>query len=331
MSEVEEVKGQSEDQASEFEISGEGVPNVSDADLLDAFGFVDEIEDKPAEPVKDTPVEKPVEEVKEPVTTSKRKIKYQGQDVEVEPEKEVELLQKGFDYTQKMQALAAEREMLTPHIGIIKAMQSDPTLQRIVAEHLSGRKPEVAAPEKPKFEDPIEELKWEMRQEVMKEVEEKFVKPMRTQTAAMTHQQKLDQVRIHVQSDPDFQVVQQGIISNLQHVAETVGPEAANSLMRQLDQDPGAYMKAFQTMKARLAAQKTSNTTTTPDKKPLPEPVRKQEHAPLLEGGGNSSSETETRAADKRNRELNRKARAGDMKALGELLLNGGMMKGIID
>jgi len=331
MSEEVEVKGQSEDQASEFSISDEGVPSVSDTDLLDAFGFVDEIEPAPEkEPVKDNPP--PVREETpppEPPVTSKRKIKYQGQDVEVEPDKEVELLQKGFDYTQKMQALANERELLTPHIGIIKAMQSDPTLQRIVAEHLSGKKPEVKEPEKPTFDDPIAELKWEMRQEVMKEVEEKYMKPMKAQTTQMTHQQALNQVRMQAQSDPDFQTIQAGIISNLQHVAETVGPDAANSLMKQLDQDPNAYMKAFTTMKARLEKNKT--TTKPPESKPLPEPVRKTEHAPLLEGGGNSTSETETRAADKRNKELNRKARAGDMKALGELLLNGGMMKGIID
>jgi hypothetical protein len=101
--------------------------------------------------------------------------------------------------------------------------------------------------------------------------------------------------------------------------------------MRQLDQDPNAYMKAFQTMKAKIEKNKTT-TTVNPEKKPLPEPTRKVEHAPILEGGGSGSpTESETKASDKRSRDLNRRARQGDLKALGELLLSGGMMKGIID
>jgi hypothetical protein len=331
----EEVKNvQSEDQVQdEMKFDSDGIPEVSANDLLDAFGMKDEMDDEPREePAKETPVV-PTEAVEpeKPAETSKKRIKHNGQEVEVEPERELEYLQKGFDYTQKMQALANERELLTPHIGIIKAMQSDPTLQRMVADHLSGVKPEVKATEKPKFEDPIEELKWEIRQEMMKEVEEKYMKPMKAQTTQMTHQQALQSVRTQVQSDPNFQEIQQGIISNLQQVAETVGPEAANTLMRQLDQDPNAYMKAFQTMKAKIEKNKTT-TTVSPEKKPLPEPTRKVEHAPILEGGGSGSpTESETKASDKRSRDLNRRARQGDLKALGELLLSGGMMKGIID
>lgn len=54
------------------------------------------------------------EESKEEAQAEKRrlKLKYKGEEKEVEEEEAIELAQKGFDYTQKSQALAKEREEL---------------------------------------------------------------------------------------------------------------------------------------------------------------------------------------------------------------------------
>lgn len=55
------------------------------------------------------------EESKEEAQAEKRrlKLKYKGEEKEVDEEEAVELAQKGYDYTQKSQALAKEREELT--------------------------------------------------------------------------------------------------------------------------------------------------------------------------------------------------------------------------
>ena len=71
-------------------------------------------EAKPAEDAKEAPAEEAkaeeatAEEVEE--APRKLKIKYNGEDREVDESEAVELAQKGYDYTQKMQKLAKERE-----------------------------------------------------------------------------------------------------------------------------------------------------------------------------------------------------------------------------
>lgn len=325
----------------------DGTPQVSDAELLGALG-VNIDDDEPQQAQAATP-EKPPEATPPPAATppattpdpatqqqQRRKIKWQGQDVELEPDKEVELLQKGFDYTQKMQALAAERDLLTPHIGVVKAIQADPDLQRMIAEHLTGRPAETRREEKtPQFDDPIEQLKWEIRQDVLKEVEEKHVKPIQAQTQQMTHQQRLSSVKADVQADPLFAEVQQAITANVQAIAQTMGPEIAGNMYRQLDQDPNAYLKAYHSMRPIIAARKSQSQSPPASGGPppanRPEPTKREERAPILESANSAPTESEARESNEKLKSLNKRARAGDYRALGELLLKGGMMKGIIE
>lgn len=322
----------------------DGTPQVSDEELLGALG-VNLDDDQQSAPTA-TPETKPeaapppagTPPPQEPGQQQKRKIKWQGQEVEVDPDKEVELIQKGFDYTQKMQQLAAERDLLTPHVGVLKAIQQDPALQRKIAEHLTGRPAESQREEKaPQFDDPIEQLKWEIRQEVLKEVEEKHVKPIQAQTQQMTHQQMLSSVRSQVQSDPLFPEVQQAIAANVQAIAQTMGPEIAGNMYRQLDQDPNVYLKAYHSMRPIIAARKQGNSQTqpppasNPNAANLPEPTKREERAPILESANSAPTESEARESNEKLKSLNKRARAGDYRALGELLLKGGMMKGIIE
>ena len=284
-----------------------GIPQVSDSDLLDAVGLVDEDKEE-APPQKEEPKESPKPEIQ------KRKIKWQGQEVEVDPEKEVELLQKGYDYTQKMQALAAERELITPHIGVIKAMQQDPTLRQKIAEHFTGT-PKV---ETPQFDDPIEQLKWETRQQTLKDVEEKFIKPMQMQQTQMTHQQVLANTRAQVQADPLFAEVHKAILDEV----NSLPPSVQKTVYLQLDQDPKAYLETYQLKRQQLSAKKQT---------PMPEPTKREDHAPILESAKSAPSESELKKHNETLKSLNRRARSGDLRALGELLLKGDVMKGVID
>ena len=306
-----------------------GTPEVTPDQFLDAVGLDDEREpkeeperkpepEKPTPKSEETPPEKKEEKLPE---VTKRKIKWQGQEVELDPDKEIELLQKGFDYTQKMQALAAERQQLTPHLGVVKAMEKDPALRQKIAEHLTGKPPE---PAKPQFDDPIEQLKWEVRQETLKEVEKVFVKPVQQQQAALAHQQVLDHVKAQVQADPMYADVQEAIKKEVSALPPTI---AAN-VYRTYDQNPKAYLEAYQLKRQQLAGKQKPPEGKKPQ---TAEPTKREEHAPILESARTAPTEAEARKHNDGLKALNKRARAGDLQALGELLLKGEMLKGIAD
>lgn len=76
-------------------------------------------EDAPAEaPAEAAAEETPAEEApaEEPAPPRKLKLKYKGEEREVDEEEAVSLAQQGYDYTQKSQALAKEREELAAKV-----------------------------------------------------------------------------------------------------------------------------------------------------------------------------------------------------------------------
>lgn len=309
-----------EENVQAVEADANGTPDVADSDYLGAIGLDDETPkaDVPSVQTVTPPVEKPEavkEEVKE-TNPPKRKIKYQGQEVEIEPEKETEFIQKGFDYTQKMQQLAAEREIITPYTGVIKALQNDPVLQKKIAEHLAGTK------EEPKqFDDPIEQLKYETRQEVLKEVEAKFIKPLAEQQHTSNHQMQINSIKAQVQSDPMFQDVQGKIMEHINSMPPTV----AQMMYRTLDQDPQSYLEMYKSIREKIPDNKTPEVKT-------PAPVKKEEHAPILESANSAPTESASKKDEARVKDLNKKYRqTGDLKVLAELIERGGMMKGVLD
>jgi hypothetical protein len=321
--ENENVASQPEGQAPEQSFTdNEG--NIT-AEALASVGMFagDDLEAEPQAPpekVPDTTEQQPEPPKKEeppPELSTKRKIKRHGQDIEIDPSQEDSLISMGYDYTQKMQSLAAERDMITPYVGVVKAMQTDPVLAKKIAEHLSGT-PEQ--PQKQQFDDPIEQLKWETKQEALTEIR----KEMQAQFAPLHRQSALQQVKSQVQADPDYQAVHNAIIE----MVNGLPPAIQKTTFLQLDQDPKAYLETFADMKARIK-------TTPPAKQPdatTPTPVKREAKAPLLETPGTAPSESgESAAMNTRLKALNKKARNGDRHALGELLLLSGQIKGIID
>jgi hypothetical protein len=240
----------------------------------------------------------------------KKKIKWQGQEVEVEPDKEIELLQKGFDYTQKTMQLQAERDLLAANIGLVKAVEQDPALRKKIAEHLKGA-PE-ADEQPPQFEDPIEQLKWEVRQEVLKEVKEKYYKPAAEQVEALTHQQSLDRVKLQVQADPEYQQVHGKIINYI----KSLPPSLQQTTAYQLDQNPQAYLETYNHYRQKIIANKKPEDV----QKAPPEPTKRETHAPLLESANDSVGEPDSKAQEKRVKDLITRSRRGDNHALGALI-----------
>lgn len=305
-----EASAEPQGQPSEFvSVSQEGVIALSP----EAEAIMEGKEPEVKEPEKKEPEKKEPEKASEKPEEKKRKIKWQGQEVEVEPEKEDELIQKGYDYTQKTQALAAERDMIAPYSGLVKALQEDPGLKKHIADYLKGdTKKEV----KPEFDDPIEQLKWETRQETLKEVEERFIKPLQEKTQMVSHEQVIESVRSKVQADPMFKDVDQAMRAYISELPESVG----RNLFMQLDQDPKSYLDTYNKLREKIAKQKTSEAKPEVKDEKLPDPVKRETHAPLLEGADKGTSESATKAMNDKIKALIKRSKSGDFAATGELL-----------
>jgi hypothetical protein len=95
-------------------------------------------------------------------------------------------------------------------------------------------------------------------------------------------------------------------------------PSIQKTLYLQLDQDPTAYMEAFQHFKQRKATPKDTTKS---------QIVKKEVKAPILDAGGVASSETGS--TERRQRISKQKAaalRSGDPMAIGEWLKDSGAL-----
>jgi hypothetical protein len=224
-----------------------------------------EAEAKKAEPeTGTTEPETGTEESEEP---TKYTIKWQGQEKEVTQDELLDLAQKGFDYTKKTQTLAEERDQLSPYIGLANKIKNDPFLANQIAALMSGQTPQPKV--EPKFDDPIDQLKHEMKQETIAELRKEMAQNM----VPLQRQQALNQVKMQVQSDPDYKTVHSQIIE----MVKSQPPALQKTMYLQLDQDPTAYLEVFQHYKNNLS------------KPSKPEPVKKETKAPILESGGVSA------------------------------------------
>jgi len=270
-----------------------------------------------AEGSQDTVATPPVKATPE---VKKERIKWQGQEVEMPLDEIKNLAQMGFDYTKKTQDLAERQARIAPYEGFVNLFQRDPILAQEVAS-LIQKKRQPQEPQKPTFDDPIEQLKWETRQETLKEVEEKFIKPMQQHQGQMTHQQTLNQLRTQVQADPEYPKVQQAILGYVQ----SLPPSVQRTTALQLDQDPQAYTEMYQVFRSRLARPKTETTQT------IEPEAAKTEKAPILEAAGKANEGGEIAAKRQSIAKMKQKALAsGDPDAISQWLLKSGSLDNIL-
>jgi len=244
--------------------------------------------------------EESAEEVQEPEEPQKYTIRWQGQENEVTQDELLNLAQKGFDYTQKTQALAQERDNLAPIQGLATLLRSDPVKAAQIAAILSGQAPQT--PQVQRFDDPIEQLKYETKQEALAEIRQEFQQNI----APIQRQQMLNEVRMQVQRDPDYQTVHSQIVE----MVKSQPPMVQQHMYQQLDQDPQAYLDAFRHFKTQKA---------TPAK-PIPASVKRETKAPILASGGVQSPDGAV-SQEKAQRLSKQKAaalRSGDPIAIAE-------------
>lgn len=252
----------------------------------------------------------PQVDIPSPLAT--RTIKHNGQEVEVPLDQELALIQKGYNYETKMAQLEAERVKLQSYNGLVSAIEASPEIRQKVSQAL-GYETQPQPPTAPQFDDPIEQLKWEVRQDVLKEVKSQFIDPIHQQTAQSQHQIQINNLKQQVQADPQFPQIQAAIIDQIRSLPESVGKD----LYQRLDQDPRAYVDMFNTIKSRIG-------TLTPNQSPAaeatPQPTKREVKAPILESGNNAPDTAAQVKVTERIKELERKSRNGDFRATGELM-----------
>lgn len=256
----------------------------------------------------------PEEQKQEDKKPEKRKftdLKVNGEQtsIEVDEAEEKELLQKGLHYTKEMQALRDKERGLAPYEGLINHLKSDPKLNQHIASYFQ---PVVEKPKEdvPKFDDPLEQFRWEVKQEVLAEVEQKYVKPM-------TRTQVITAAKAELMSDPMFREVHGEIVKYV----NAQPPSISRTLALQLDQDPVAYMETFKAMKERLSAIKKQTDE-------LPKPIKKEEKPPALESGGSEQPKpSDTKKRDKIDKAKARALSSGSTEALADFLIEGGFVE----
>jgi hypothetical protein len=187
------------------------------------------------------------------------------------------------DYRQKTQALADERRKIAAYEQHIRNLESDPAY---VAHVKAYQQRPAEAPKPP--DDPIEALKWEMKQEVMKELAPQF--------QVLQAKQNIETVKAQVMRDPLFDETQAAIVNMVTNL-----PLAVREITYQkLDSDPSAYMETYADARKWVEANKAQQPTPEQakiraenlkrgiprDEPPTEAPVSRKERAPILESAG---------------------------------------------
>jgi hypothetical protein len=306
------------------------------------------VEEEANEEPEEEPAPEKEPEKKEPAPADppKKKLKVDGQEIEVTEDELIAKAQQGEDYTRKMQRLAEERNALAPYEALIAQLKTDPNLSQHIAKYWQP-KPE-AEPAKPKFDDPIDQLKWETKQEVLADFRKEMqgvIAPLQQNQANSLRQQEMERAKAQFQADPDYHAVSTAIMGQvmaLPGASELVEalriPRAPgqppdlsrvrNSLAKnaflQLDQDMVSYAEAFQLHKQAIAT----------GKKPVPDkPIEKSieskrtERAPILESSNSAPSDDSIKSQKvKIDKAKARALREGSVDALQNLLETGGFL-----
>ena len=292
-----------------IEFSEQGLQGLQE--LFDGAPVVREKEKET--PTEETPEpEKPDEQ---PAVTPKYKIKVEGKEEELSVDELIARAQMGTDYTKKTQQLAEKERQLAPLEGLQRQLQTDPNFNQHILSYF-GQKKETPVEQPP--EDPVDRLKWEMRQEILADVK----KEIQGSIQPLTHQQVVQQVRTSVMADPQYHEVHGRIVEYV----KSLPPAIQKTAYLQLDQDPQAYLDTFQHFKRQITTQPTQET---PKEQLPPTPVQKTDHAPLLENAG-SLPPTSTDAVKQREKIDKAKAKAlrsGSTEALADFIQIGGFLK----
>lgn len=241
--------------------------------------------------------EKPVEPETPPVV----KLKVNGEEIEVPREKLEALAQQGLDYTRKTQALAERAKQFEAWEAVIGRIQSDPALQARFRALFDDQTPAQPKEKPAPPEDPIERLKWEIREEVLREVESK-VKPLEERPAQLERALALQSFKGEIQRDPLYPQAMQFV----RQYVEAQPAFARSEIFARLDSDPRAFLEVYgpardhaasllEAQRTGQAQQQTNAAPTQPERPATVHRTTTPREAPPLEGAGPAGvAQTET-------------------------------------
>jgi hypothetical protein len=148
------------------------------------------------------------------------------------------------DYTRKMQEIAAMRQQLEPHKVFIDHLSQNPDIAAKVIELVKGGPPQPPQQEVVP-DDPIEALKYEAKQEVMRELAP-VLDELRNQNKRVEQKSTIAATLNEVQRDPLYEETHGKLDAYVkQDYARIHGVEAAQDLFRRLDTNPELYKQMY--------------------------------------------------------------------------------------
>lgn len=261
------------------------------------------------EPAEEEPAEeKPSDE---PLVT----IKVKGEERQVTQEELIALAQKGEDYTQKTQALAEREKKVTGYEGLVGLVDTDPNFRKYLKDYgkpapdQPAPAPVITVDSGQAPEDPVERVKWEAKQEVLKELTpvidslKQEVQTVKAGVAQVGPALKRD-------VDPFGQITHQALHNYIATLPEAAG----RALYNEWDQSAEAYEEAYAWMREKVIEQHEA-LNASPGAEENPEAIAQEkevkkaakqkgkvekkvkERAPILEQSGGAA--VEASAADR--------------------------------
>ncbi|MES1922723.1 hypothetical protein MHBO_004246, partial [Bonamia ostreae] len=148
--------------------------------------------------------------------------------------------QRQADYTRKTTELAEQRKALAALEGLGNILASDPLPQQ---EPQQEQRPE----------DPIEAMRWDIKQELIQELAPQL-QNTQAQMQSMAQANAVQQTLAQFQSDPQWNEARAEIDVMLSEKMAKDGIHAANEYYAQLDANPKFFAQEFGTAKQRIAA-----------------------------------------------------------------------------
>ena len=212
-------------------------------------------------------------------------------------------------YGRKAQELAEQQKQLAGWEALQKRVMTDPQF----AQHVFGYdqvQQQKQAPQPP--EDPIDRLKWEAKQEALKEFAPELDR-VRQEMAQHQHATAIRATMERVQADPMYQQVQGEILQYISGLPEGVG----RAVYQELDRSPQLYMEMYSRTRQRLTGSGAQPNQQPQQRGPdgrfaapeMPKPKQRQERAPMLESSGTANDTTAN--AQQRKKELQARVKQG--------------------
>lgn len=219
--------------------------------------------------------------------------------------------QRQSDYTRKTQELAEQRKALAALEGLGNILASDPTKAAQIAAIVRGEQmPQQQEQEPQRPEDPIEAMRWDIKQELLQELAPQL-QNTQAQMQTMAQANAVQQTLAQFQRDPQWNEARAELDSMLAEKVAKEGIHAGNEYFARLDGDPQFFAQEFGAAKQRVAAKGKA-------KKPVP----KKKGSPRLADtrSGNGKKTTKQKA---RQREISA-LKSGDADAIFDVVAAGG-------